>query len=161
MNSTLSSVYRMDRSSKKGFTLVELVVVIAILSILAVVAIPLVYNILSASSETADETEAATLNEACREYHAEVMAGTINSAEKKGSTQTGLPGPRGSLSLRQKAASNAKVINACEYAGLTKTKRRIEDGLNMFGYTSDGVVKISDATTTPITSTTTLGDIYD
>lgn len=145
--------------SKKGFTLVEIVVVIAILAILAAIATPLVYNILGAASQTADETEAASLDEACKQYHAEVLAGTVNSAEPHGSTQNGLPGPNGALSLRKIAADNATVVNACEYAGLTKSKQRIEDGAGMFGYVN-GQIKISDATTTVITSTTKLKDIY-
>ena len=145
--------------NKKGFTLVEIVVVIAILAILAAIATPLVYNILGAASQTADETEAASLDEACKQYHAEVLAGTVNSAEPHGSTQNGLPGPNSALSLRKTAADNATVINACEYAGLSKSKKRIEDGSDMFGYVN-GQIKISDATTTVITSTTKLKDIY-
>ena len=50
------------KQSKKGFTLVELVVVIAILAILAAIAIPAVIGIINSATQFSGESEAATLN---------------------------------------------------------------------------------------------------
>lgn len=149
---------RQKKGGKGGFTLVELVVVIAILGILAAVAIPAVVNIVGTAGRKAEETEASSLNKACYEYYTEILSGTVNSSQPHNSTQTGLPGPKAGKSVREAAALNASVINACEYASLDKLKTRIQDGDQSFGYDSSGQVKVSDNTTTPITADTKLKD---
>ncbi len=71
------------KTSKKGFTLVELVVVIAILAILAAVAIPAVVNIINSASQSSGEADASTLNNACKTVYAGVKSGTINNQQTK------------------------------------------------------------------------------
>lgn len=63
------------KRSKKGFTLVELVIVIAILAILAAIAIPVVASVITSANESADKSDAATLDLACKSYYAKVEAG--------------------------------------------------------------------------------------
>lgn len=65
------------KKSKKGFTLVELVIVIAILAILAAIAIPVVASVINSANESADKSDAATLDLACKNYHAKVQSGII------------------------------------------------------------------------------------
>ena len=55
------------KKSKKGFTLVELVVVIAILAILAAIAIPIVNNLVNAASRNAAVSDAQTIELAVKE----------------------------------------------------------------------------------------------
>ena len=52
------------KQSKKGFTLVELVVVIAILAILAAIAIPAVIGIINSATQSGGASDASTLNNA-------------------------------------------------------------------------------------------------
>lgn len=50
------------KNSKKGFTLIELVIVIAILAILAAIAIPVVTTTIHSAQMSVMESDAATLN---------------------------------------------------------------------------------------------------
>lgn len=59
------------KSSKKGFTLVELVIVIAILAILAAVAIPSVMNVITKARNSTDVANARTLESSIRLYDSE------------------------------------------------------------------------------------------
>lgn len=52
--------------SKKGFTLVELVVVIAILAILAAIAIPAVMNVIDKANESSDLSNAKVMESALK-----------------------------------------------------------------------------------------------
>ena len=63
------------KQSKKGFTLVELVVVIAILAILAAIAIPAVIGIINSANESQTASDAATVDNACKTYFAGIVAG--------------------------------------------------------------------------------------
>lgn len=62
------------KNSKKGFTLVELVVVIAILAILAAIAIPVVSTIINTSSKNAALTDGQTIELAIKEAQADITA---------------------------------------------------------------------------------------
>lgn len=63
------------KNSKKGFTLVELVVVIAILAILAAIAIPVVSNTINSSKVSGALSDAQTLELAIKEADAQIVAG--------------------------------------------------------------------------------------
>jgi prepilin-type N-terminal cleavage/methylation domain-containing protein len=61
-------------NSKKGFTLVELVVVIAILAILAAIAIPVVNSIINTASKNGALSDAQTIELAIKECQADIAA---------------------------------------------------------------------------------------
>ncbi|MCQ2514898.1 MAG: prepilin-type N-terminal cleavage/methylation domain-containing protein [Ruminococcus sp.] len=63
------------KNSKKGFTLVELVVVIAILAILAAIAIPVVSNTINSSKVSGAASDAQTIELALKEADAQIEAG--------------------------------------------------------------------------------------
>lgn len=117
------------KQSKKGFTLVELVVVIAILGILAAIAIPAVIGIISSANESQAKSDASSLNSACKNMYAEVVAGTIN-ASNTGSISTttpALPAANASASDRITKALAMNVTQAMEYAGLTSLSNKLAD----------------------------------
>ena len=62
------------KNSKKGFTLVELVVVIAILAILAAIAIPVVNSIINTASKNGALSDAQTIELAVKECQADIAA---------------------------------------------------------------------------------------
>lgn len=65
--------------SKKGFTVVELVVVIAILAILAAIAIPVVNSIVNAAAKNAAVANAQTIEYAVRTAQAEYINKTADN----------------------------------------------------------------------------------
>ena len=105
------------KQSKKGFTLVELVVVIAILAILAAIAIPAVIGIINSATTSGGQSDASTLNNACKEFYAGVTSGTINN-NNKGDVSTSLPEPSASTTERKDAACDLTVADAQAYSGL-------------------------------------------
>lgn len=64
----------MTKNSKKGFTLVELVVVIAILAILAAIAIPVVNSIINTASKNGALSNATTIELAVKECQADIAS---------------------------------------------------------------------------------------
>ena len=64
----------MVKNSKKGFTLVELVIVIAILAILAAIAIPVVNSIINTASKNGALSNAETIELAVKECQADIAA---------------------------------------------------------------------------------------
>ncbi len=154
------SIFLFQHHTKKGFTLVELVVVIAILAILAGLAIPMIFGIINTASETAAKTDAAELDRACREYYAAVSSGVVNSQSKGNSDQTNLPPPNSSYSTRKIIADSATVINACKFYGLSQIISHFDSGERVYGYDADGTIKPKDGTNTLVTKNTTLGTLY-
>lgn len=69
-----AKIEEVKKNSKKGFTLVELVVVIAILAILAAIAIPVVSSTIASSQRSTALSDAQTLELALKEAHAQIIA---------------------------------------------------------------------------------------
>jgi len=132
------------KQSKKGFTLVELVVVIAILGILAAIAIPAVIGIINSANESQGKTDAASLSNACKTYFAAIVAGQINQENPgKSLDDTKLPKKNDSNTAKVTAALKCTVKGACEYNGLTDLEHKIADfvvdtSTGTIYYTKDG-----------------------
>ena len=107
------------KQSKKGFTLVELVVVIAILAILAAIAIPAVIGIINSASQSAGASDASTLNNACKTVYAGVKSGSITTESKdnNGSNCTWAAAPGASNSDRLTKAKAVKLSEVQAYNG--------------------------------------------
>ncbi len=144
------------KQSKKGFTLVELVVVIAILGILAAIAIPAVIGIINSANESQAKSDASSVNAACKNLYAEVIAGTVNASNAGKIVATSkLPAADAKASDRKTKALSLTVNEALEYAGLTNLGNKVGD----FVYDSKGDGTIyadvdkSKPTNTPGTTT--------
>lgn len=113
------------KQSKKGFTLVELVVVIAILAILAAIAIPAVVGIIDNATKSSKQSNASALDSACKSLYSGVSAGSINKSSKAqelgGLNTSLLPAATASTSTKRSDAAKLTVWNAIEYAGLVST----------------------------------------
>lgn len=69
------------KKTKKGFTLVEVIVVVAVLAVLAAIAIPVVTNVIGDAKTNADNANAKTIETAIKLYMVEhSQTGTITGA---------------------------------------------------------------------------------
>ncbi len=154
------------KQSKKGFTLVELVVVIAILAILAAVAIPMVTGIINSATTSAKESDAATLNQACKTFLTSVASGTITqetvSAASITYSGTTLPKKADTQTTKNSIANSLKVEDACNYNGLKNILASITDFGTVDGGTGSATIvyKGSNSTATAIAANTVLSTIY-
>lgn len=148
--------------SKKGFTLVELVVVIAILAILAAIAIPAVIGIINSANESQKSSDAATVDNACKTYYAGIVAGSITSADTNVTADT-LPAATASSSAKKSSAKAATVKGALEYNG---TDGSLLGKVTDFGRDADGnIYSMTDAAHTGLTAlaangTDTMATLY-
>jgi prepilin-type N-terminal cleavage/methylation domain-containing protein len=71
---------KLMKKSKRGFTLVELIIVIAILAIVAAIAIPTASNIIGSANVAADNSNAQAIEMAIKECQSEGIAFTTNQA---------------------------------------------------------------------------------
>lgn len=109
------------KKSKKGFTLVELVVVIAILAILAAIAIPMVVNIIQSATQSSGQSQAAELTRSAKDVYAGIKSGTINNTDTKnadGSVVTYAAAKAATATAKNTAAKNATIANVMTYSGL-------------------------------------------
>ena len=149
--------------SKKGFTLVELVVVIAILAILAAIAIPAVIGIINSANESQKSSDAATVDNACKTYYAGIVAGSITSADSAKVTADTLPAATAASSAKKSSAKLATIEGALQYNG---TAASLADKLSDFGYDKDGNIYSdtdaahSGSTLTECKKDTTMKDLY-
>lgn len=65
-----------QKNSKKGFTLVELVIVIAVLAIIAAIAIPTVSNVIKNANKSADDSNAQAVELAIKTTATQISSGT-------------------------------------------------------------------------------------
>ena len=105
------------KQSKKGFTLVELVVVIAILAILAAIAIPAVVGIINNANESQAKSDASTIDNACKSYYAAIVAGSLHSSTPDKKTNDTLPAANASATVKKSMAKNCTVKGALEWNG--------------------------------------------
>lgn len=108
------------KQSKKGFTLVELVVVIAILAILAAIAIPAVVSIISSATVSQGQSDASTLNNAVKEFYAGVYSGSINKTSYSTAlpSKIALPEAGASATKKQNTAAAMTIQDAQQYSGI-------------------------------------------
>ena len=155
------------KQSKKGFTLVELVVVIAILAILAAIAIPAVIGIINSATTSAGESDASTLNSGCKTVYSGVKSGTITKSDKDaGGNSCGWAADKGaSATARTNAAKAVNIDNVQAYNGTAISY----DDIYYYTATENGHTKgtlvFSDAGSAPsgtvsLTGATTLGALY-
>lgn len=77
-----------QKSSKKGFTLVELVIVIAVLAIIAAIAIPTVSNVIKNANNSSDKSNCQAVELALKTAYSEVEAGNAPTGYTTGTTVT-------------------------------------------------------------------------
>ena len=109
------------KSSKKAFTLVELVVVIAVLAIIAAIAVPILMGIVASATSASGDEQARMLNEKCKTMYSEVRLGTINNTDSKnadGSAVNYAEPKNASIGDRVAAADNVTIANVKSYNGL-------------------------------------------
>lgn len=154
------------KNSKKAFTLVELVVVIAVLGILAAIAIPMITGITQNATASARETEAASLNQACKTFFISVSAGTITSESVSGNGvtySTTIPSKNSAQFKKDDAANKLLVKDAAYHNGLDDVYKNISDFGYIDGNSSSAKIVYKDTATgtvSNITDSTKLSDIY-
>lgn len=158
------------KQSKKGFTLVELVVVIAILAILAAIAIPSVIGIINSASESAASSNASQIDTTCKDFYAGVSSGSINASNPGALDAKKLPAKGAPNSTKVSTAKALTVADALVYGGLTSTFSS-DSGTtwNLSDYQSndkDGTItwvgsdgKV-DTGCTALAATNTMADLY-
>ena len=127
------------KKSKKGFTLVELVVVIAILGILAAIAIPAVIGIINSAQASQRKSDAASIDTACNDFYAGVVSGVINESNK-GKLTTTLPAADASASTRKDGALKLTAADAIKYSGLDTLLNKASD----FGWKNGHIYSLDD-----------------
>jgi prepilin-type N-terminal cleavage/methylation domain-containing protein len=78
----MKEALRKKAKGKKGFTLVELVIVIAVLAIIAAIAIPTVSNVIKNANESADASNAQSIEMAIKTAQSECAAYNTNHSDK-------------------------------------------------------------------------------
>jgi len=117
------------KTSKKGFTLVELVVVIAILAILAAIAIPVVNSIINTASKNGALSNAQSIELAIKEAQADIAA---KNTEVYDGTTTKTTAGGGTLTL-----PNAKTAHATMNIYDVAVAKGIEDAFDRVTYNGE------------------------
>lgn len=98
------------KNSKKGFTLVELVVVIAILAILAAIAIPVVNSIINTAAKNGALSDAQTIELAIKNCQADIASKTTDVYNGQGGI------PNAATQHATIAVSHVATVNAIDDA---------------------------------------------
>ena len=110
----MNDIQTAKKNSKKGFTLVELVVVIAILAILAAIAIPVVASTIASSQRSAALSDAQTLELALKEAHAQIVA-KDTSVYKADAAVSDVVSKKSLQSIGLSAKADARTIGGTAY----------------------------------------------
>ena len=159
------------KQSKKGFTLVELVVVIAILAILAAIAIPAVIGIINSASNSAGDSDASTMNNACKTVYSGVKSGSITSKSKdnagndctwaadEGASNSDRTTKAKAVTMADVQAYNGTSLSYDDlhYATSDHTDAHITKGTIVYW---DGEGDQPTGADSALTDATTLGDLY-
>ena len=103
------------KNSKKGFTLVELVIVIAILAILAAIAIPVVNSIINTASKNGALSNAETIELSIKECQADIAA--RNNEVYNGTSKYSFTQPNGTATVTDRVLPNAASGDATARKG--------------------------------------------
>ena len=100
----------MNKRTKKGFTLIELIVVIAVLALLAVVAIPMISSWVSDAEDAEAAANARTIELAMRAYMAKEAIVTLTEPLMDAALlEYGIPNPIEGSSADYEVAANGSV----------------------------------------------------
>lgn len=153
------------KQSKKGFTLVELVVVIAILGILAAIAIPAVVGIINSANKSSGDSDAATLNNELSTYYAGIKTGSINKNDTgtngkvkatPDATELAKLDANSSNTTRKTAAKKCTVAGCLQYAGLEDALKNKVSGNDFVFVKGKTTVYYTESDKKPATGTTAL-----
>lgn len=128
-----------EKTKKKGFTLIELIVVIAILGVLAAIAVPRLANVQKNAKISADQATAQNI----------IQAGKIYIADKNLSTSTEVATTTiGALETAKFIETGLKTQSTGNLFKLTVTGTGTDPVLTVTDATSNEVIDSSDATVT-------------
>lgn len=125
------------QNSKKGFTLVELVVVIAILAILAAIAIPVVNSIINTATKNGAESDGQSIELAIKEAQSYIASGSTEiydgakkvDVDAKYTTTGGADIASGQITL-----ANAKTDHANLNVAMVAAAKQICNGFESVSY---------------------------
>lgn len=136
-----------QKSSKKGFTLVELVIVIAVLAIIAAIAIPTVSNVIKNANNSSDKSNCQAVELALKTAYSEVEAGNAPTGYATTTTVTKV------------LTDNGITVDS---TGLPKIKS--STGYSWKYVAATGRIYVCDAevsgTAAPLAGSTKLSDIF-
>lgn len=123
------------QNSKKGFTLVELVVVIAILAILAAIAIPVVNSIINTATKNGAESNAQSIELAVKEAQSYIASGSteVYDGNKEIQVDTKFTGAGVDANHKVKLA-NAKTNHGDIVISMVAASKQICNGFESVSY---------------------------
>ena len=93
----------------------------------AAIFVPAIVGIVNNANSSQSTSDAATIDNACKNYYAEVVAGTMNASNPGQVTSDVLPAATAASSVRKSTALKCTVGGAIEYAGLTNLSSKLSD----------------------------------
>ena len=133
------------KHSKKGFTLVELVMAIAILAVIAAIAIPVVSSVIKTANQNTDTNNGKTVDLLVKEAYTEVMAGI---SDYKADTTVG-------TILEDQGVKNVFNYKTAKYEAVDQVKFYFDDKGSISAVKGE-----PDSGLTELKADTTLKDLY-